>query len=650
MTVKPKTVYQEFIFVSRYAKYLDKEKRREFWQETVKRYLDSIQNLISEKQNFDIEPYLDEIRSAILTCDVMPSMRGLMTAGEALKRDNAAIYNCSYLPIDSFKALDELLYTLMLGTGVGFSVESLYVDNLPQLPEDYHDTNTTIIFEDSRLGWAKGYREYVSLLCAGHTAKWDVSKIRPKGARLKTFGGRSSGPDPLVELLEFTKTIFRKAAGRKLSTLECHDIVCKIAEVVVVGGVRRSALISLSDLNDDKIRDSKSGSWWNANGQRRLANNSAVYTEKPDVGVFLQEWLALYKSKSGERGIVSRKAMQRVVENANEYRRSLNNNHREREVGHDFGVNPCSEIILRPYEFCNLTSVQIYEHDTEKTLIKKIRIASILGTLQSCLTNFKYISKKWQKNCEDERLLGISLNGVFDNNLTNGTGDTANLIKLLEKLKKTAIDTNKEFAEKLGINQSVAITCIKPEGTTSAFNGTSSGLHPAHSPYYIRYVRNSFKDPVTEFLITTGVPWENDYYDKDNTVVFKFPIKSSKEAIFKKDRTAIEHLELWKIYQQHYCEHKPSITVSVKESEWMDVGTWCYNNFEWMSGVSFLSAEENGHSYKQAPFTECTKEEYEELLKEMPLSIDWGQLSNYEKEDQTTSTQDLACVSGYCEV
>jgi ribonucleoside-diphosphate reductase alpha chain len=647
------SIYQDFIYVSRYAKYLEKDKRREEWKETVDRYFDFFEDFLADKYKYHLNNTLrPELEKAVLSHEVMPSMRALMTAGEALRRDNGAVFNCAYLPIDSLKSFDETLYTLMLGTGVGFSVEHEYVQKLPVMPEEFFQTDTTIVFEDSRIGWAKGYREYVSLLSGGHLPKVDVSKIRPAGTKLKTFGGRASGPEPLIDLLRFTKTIFTNAAGRKLTPLECHDIVCKIAEIVIVGGVRRSALISLSDLQDDKMRDCKSGQWWVLNGQRALSNNSAVYEEKPDAGTFMKEWLALYESKSGERGIISRQAMKKVVENANAFRKELNiDDLRMRDSDFKFGCNPCSEIILRDYEFCNLTEVIVRQEDTLLTLLEKVRVATILGTFQSCLTNFRYINKKWQRNCEEERLLGVSLTGIFDNALTNGSLGKEKLIDCLKKLKIMAIKTNKEIADDLGINSSVAITCIKPSGTTSALNGTSSGIHPAHSPYYIRHVRNSMNDPLTQFMIEAGVPWEKDFYDKNgNTAVFKFPIKTSSDAIYKKDITAIEHLELWKTYQQYYCEHKPSITVSVKESEWMEVGAWCYNNFDWLSGVSFLPAEEGGHTYRQAPFTECSKEEYEELLAIMPKEIEWKDLAKYELEDSTTNAQELACVAGGCEI
>ena len=653
------SLYSQFIYVSRYARYLDKEGRRETWPETVKRYFDFIENGLKEKHEFDITPFRSELETAVLNHDIMPSMRALMTAGKAAERNEVALYNCAYIPMDGMKSFDEEMAILMSGTGVGFSVEGENVKQLPELPEDFFESETTIIFDDSRLGWAKGYRELLSLLMIGQVPKYDTSKLRPAGARLKTMGGRSSGPEPLIDLIEFTIALFKKAAGRHITTLEAHDLACKIADIVVVGGVRRSALISLSDLNDPRMREAKSGNWWLTHPHRRLSNNSAVYDNgKPDMGVFMKEWLSLYESHSGERGIISRKALKRVIENANEYREKFfGEGARKRDTNHQFGLNPCAEIILRPYEFCNLTSVQIYENDTPETIDNKVKLATILGTFQSCFTNFKYINKKWQKNCEDEHLLGVSLNGIFDNKYTNGeayerdgTDISPPFTWFLENLKLNAIATNIAVSGQIGIPSSVAITCVKPEGTTSAFNGTSSGIHPAHAPQYIRYVRNDLKDPLTKFMIDRGFPHETDAYDPNNVVAFKFPIKVSKDAIIKNDISAIEHLELWKTYQIHYCEHKPSVTISVKESEWLDVGAWVYKNFEWVSGISFLPAEEGNHVYKQAPFTDCTVEQYEELLSKMPKDVDWSQLVEFEEEDSTKNQQELACVAGGCSI
>ena len=641
--------YQEFIYKSRYSRYLQEQGRREDWQETVSRYFNFMLNYIKQEHNYNMTiDELSDLSESVLNLEVMPSMRALMTAGPALARDHVAGYNCSYLPFDNAKSFDEEMYVLMNGTGVGFSVESNYTDQLPVVHDEFHNTNTTIVVDDSKIGWVKSFRELINLLYIGQVPKWDLSLLRPKGARLKTFGGRSSGPDPLNDLFTYTVNIFKKASGRKLTTLEVHDIACMVANVVVVGGVRRSALISLSDIFDDRLRDAKSGAWWNETGHRRLANNSAVYNSKPDIGLFMKEWVSLYESKSGERGIFSREAVTRVIEHSNAFRKIyFGDNVRTRDTNHDFGTNPCSEIILRPYEFCNLTEVIVRPQDTLETLRLKVRNATILGTIQSTLTKFKYLNKKWQKNCEDERLLGVSFTGIFDNEIMNGKKGNDILIETLEELRKEAIKTNIEWAGKLGINVSAAITCVKPSGTSSALNGTASGIHPRHSEYYIRYVRNDIKDPVTTFLKESGVPWEQDSYDP-NQVCFKYPMKSPEGSIVRKTLTAIDHLELWKVYQIHWCEHKPSVTISVREDEWFDVGAWVYNNFEWISGVSFLPYSD--HVYKQAPFTDCTAEEYEALKLQMPKSIDWSKLVDYEKEDSTTNAQELACVAGGCEI
>lgn len=656
------TLLSQYVYVSKYARYLDKEGRRENWFETVDRYMSFISEYIKENHNYEIPDELyGELLGAIYNHEVMPSMRALMTAGKAADKNHIAMYNCSYLPLNDVKSFDEMMAISMSGTGVGYSVETKNVKQLPELPEQFYDSETTVVFHDSRLGWAKGYREIISLLLIGQVPKYDVSGLRPAGARLKTMGGRSSGPDPLVELIEFTIHLFKKAAGRSLTTLEVHDLACKIGDIVVVGGVRRSAFISLSDLLDHLMRMAKSGDWYMTHPYRRLANNSAVYEEKPDIGIFMNEWMSLYNSKSGERGIVSRPALKRVIENANDWRRRKAESEfavdgvgemRYRDINWDFGLNPCAEIILRPYEFCNLTEVVVYPEDTEESLTRKVRLATILGTFQSCFTKFKYINKKWQKNCEDERLLGVSLTGIMDCNVTNNRSkDRDRLIETLTILKEEAIDTNRKYAELLGIEQSVAITCVKPSGTSSSLNGTSSGIHPAHAPYYTRYVRNDLKDPLSQFMIDNGFPFEKDAYDPANVMCFKFPIKVSEDAYCKKDLTAIEHLELWLIYQKYWCEHKPSITVSVKEDEWLDVGAWVYKNFEWVSGISFLPADEGTTIYKQAPFTTCTKDQYETLLNQMPKEVDWSGLSNYENEDMTTGSQELACTaSGGCDI
>ena len=630
------TKYQEFIHLSRYSRWLPKEKRRETWSETVARYFDFFETHLKENCKYTLDKDMrHKLEDAVLSLKVMPSMRCLMTAGEALKRENIAGYNCSYISVDRPQAFDEILYVLMNGTGVGFSVERQFVSNLPTVAEEFYMSDTIIVVQDSKLGWAKAFKELVAMLYHGQIPKWDLSKVRPAGAPLKTFGGRASGPEPLQRLFEFTKEIFQSAAGRKLSSLECHDIVCKTAEIVVVGGVRRSALISLSNLSDDRMRVAKSGQWWNDNGQRALANNSACYTEKPDVGIFMDEWKALYDSKSGERGIFNRESAKRIAEKSE-----------RRDVGYDFGTNPCSEIILRSREFCNLSEVVVRPEDTEDTLLEKVKLATILGTFQSTLTNFKYVSKEWKKNCVEERLLGVSLTGIMDNKWT--AGKLPGLDVLLKNLKQISIDTNKEWSEKLKINQSAAITCVKPSGTVSQLVDSASGIHARHNPYYIRTVRGDKKDPLTKMMVDMGFPVEDDVMKPLDTSVFSFPIKCSEDAVFRQDMNAIEQLELWKTYQEHWCEHKPSVTISVKENEWIEVGAWVYKNFDLMSGVSFLPYSE--HTYKQAPYQDCDEKDYEKLLNKMPVNVDWTKLSDYETSDMTVGSQELACSSGSCEI
>ena len=630
------TKYQEFIHLSRYSRWLPKEGRRETWRETVTRYFDFFQEHLKESCNYKLDSKLrEELEEAVIHLDVMPSMRCLMTAGEALRRENIAGYNCSYVSVDRPQAFDEILYVLMNGTGVGFSVERQFVSKLPDVAEEFHPSDTTIVVQDSKMGWAKAFKELVAMLYHGQIPKWDLSKVRPAGAPLKTFGGRASGPEPLERLFEFTREVFQNAAGRKLSSIECHDIVCKTAEIVVVGGVRRSALISLSNLSDDRMRVAKSGQWWQDNGQRALANNSAAYTEKPDIGIFMDEWKALYDSKSGERGIFNRESAQKIAEKSG-----------RRDSDYEFGTNPCSEIILRSREFCNLSEVVVRPNDTEESLLKKTRLATILGTFQSTLTNFKYVSKDWKKNCEEERLLGVSLTGIMDNKWT--AGKINGLDVLLQNLRQMSVDTNKEYADALKINQSTAITCVKPSGTVSQLVDSASGIHARHNPYYIRTVRGDKKDPLTKMMVDFGFPAEDDVMKPKDTTVFSFPIKCSEDAVFRQDMTAIEQLELWKTYQEHWCEHKPSVTISVKENEWMDVGAWVYRNFDLMSGVSFLPYSE--HTYKQAPYQDCDENEYKELLKKMPTDVDWSKLSDYETSDMTVGSQELACSAGSCEI
>jgi len=633
------TSYQEFIHLSRYSRWLPEKGRRETWEETIARYFDFFTEHLEETCQYKLTNALrNQLEEAVLSQRIMPSMRCLMTAGEALKRENIAGYNCSYIAVDKPHAFDEILYVLMNGTGVGFSVERQYVSQLPVVAEEFHSTDTTIIVADSKLGWAKALKEMIGLLYAGQIPMWDLSKVRPAGAPLKTFGGRASGPEPLNQLFEFCVSTFKNAAGRKLNSVECHDIVCKIAEIVVVGGVRRSALISLSNLSDDRMRHAKAGQWWNDFGHRALANNSACYTEKPDIGIFMDEWKALYDSKSGERGIFNRASANMMAAASG-----------RREIGdHEFGTNPCSEIILRSREFCNLSEVVVRPSDTWEDLAEKTRLATILGTFQSSLVNFKYVSSSWRKNCEEERLLGVSMTGIMDNPLTNGKKGKKDLADNLEKLKQIAIETNAHMSKLLGINQSVAITCVKPSGTVSQLVDAASGIHARHNPYYIRTVRGDKKDPLTQMMVDAGFPVEDDQMNPSHTSVFSFPIKVDKGAVFRTDMTAIEQLEMWLIYQIHWCEHKPSITVSVKEHEWLDVGAWVYEHFDYMSGVSFLPFSD--HTYAQAPYQDTDEAGYKTLLAKMPKDVDWNKLAEYEMSDMTVGAQELACAAGFCEI
>ena len=638
------TSYQEFIHLSRYSRWLPEKERRETWDETVKRYFDFFTEHLKEMHNFKLTKSLrDELEKAVLSQEIMPSMRCLMTAGEALKRENIAGYNCSYVAVDRPQAFDEILYVLMNGTGVGFSVERQYISLLPDIAEEFHESDTTIIVTDSKLGWAKAFKELIGMLYVGQIPCWDMSKVRPAGAPLKTFGGRASGPEPLEALFNFTVNTFKTAYGRKLSSIEAHDIVCKIAEIVVVGGVRRSVLISLSNVSDVRMRAAKHGQWWTTEPQRALANNSACYTEKPDIGVFMDEWKALYESKSGERGIFNRESAVKMA----------SKNGRRNTEDYQFGTNPCSEIILRNREFCNLSEVVVRTSDTRDTLIRKVRLATILGTFQSTLVNFKYVSSSWKKNCEEERLLGVSLTGIMDCPLTNGKEyfnrrRAHALPTILQDLRNVAIKTNAELAKKIGINQSVAVTCVKPSGTVSQLVDAASGIHARHNPYYIRTVRGDKKDPLTKMMRDAGFPVEDDATNPSHTSVFSFPIKVDENAVFRSDMTAIKQLELWKVYQEHWCEHKPSVTISVKEDEWLDVGAWVYEHFDYMSGVSFLPFSE--HTYKQAPYQDCVEEEYEVLLSKMPKDVKWSKLSDYEKTDMTIASQELACSGGFCEI
>ena len=624
------TDYQTFIATSRYARWLEEENRRETWGETVGRYMSFL-----KKSTDKVEPEVwEELEEAILNLQVMPSMRALMTAGVAAERDNTCIYNCSYLPVDHIRAFDEAMFILLCGTGVGFSVERQSISKLPDIPAELNQSNDVIFVEDSKEGWAKALHKLLSHLYTGDIPKWDVSSVRPAGARLKTFGGRASGAQPLIDLFNFVVEKFKGAAGRKLNSIECHDIMCKIGEVVVVGGVRRSAMISLSNLSDGRMAKAKSGSWWENEGQRALANNSVAYTDKPDMEGFMREWLSLVESKSGERGIFSRVAADKHV--------GMNG---RRETGHEWGTNPCSEIILRPYQFCNLTEVVVRASDDKESLKKKVRLATILGTIQSTFTHMPYLRKIWKKNTEQERLLGVSLTGIMDNMVLSKTLDSKTWLK---EMKELAIDTNIYYSAILKIPQSAAITCVKPSGTVSQLVDSASGIHARHSDYYIRTVRGDNKDPLTMFLKDSGIPAEPCVMKPDSTTVFSFPTKSPTGSVTRNTMTAIEQLELWKHYALNWCEHKPSVTITVKDEEWMEVGAWVYKNFEICSGISFLPHSD--HTYAQAPYQDITEEEYNDLKKQMPTKIDWTALSLYEKKDTTNSSQTLACTADGCEI
>jgi ribonucleoside-triphosphate reductase (thioredoxin) len=621
--------YQEYIAASRYARFQDDKGRRETWEETVQRFVNYI---FSRTPVISANSALkDELFSAIKNLELMPSMRAMMTAGKSADRDNTCVYNCSYLPVDDPKSFDEAMFILLCGTGVGFSVESKYINQLPEVPEKLFESEHTIAVHDSKEGWAKSLRLLLAHLWAGEIPKWDVSNVRPAGARLKTFGGRASGPQPLIDLFEFAVALFKNAKGRKLHSLECHDLMCKIGEVVVVGGVRRSAMISLSDLDDERIRHAKAGPWWDTAPHRALANNSAVYNETPTVGKFMEEWLSLYNSHSGERGIFNREAARKTVEK-----------YGHRDPNFEFGTNPCSEIVLRPYQFCNLSEVVVRHDDTKESLLRKVKLATILGSIQSTFTKFPYLRKVWQRNTEEERLLGVSLTGIYDNKLLCTQGEELNV--LLDELRECARATNKEWAAALGIPESASITCVKPSGTVSQLVDSASGIHPRHSKFYIRRVRGDKKDPLTQFLVGQGVPAEDCVYKPAQTTVFSFPQRAP-DGLTREDVTPIAHLELWLTYQRHWCEHKPSVTISVAEKDWPSVGAWTWDHFGEISGVSYLPYD--GGSYRQAPYSECTEEEYEALKASIPV-VDWTQLK--ENTDNVEGAQMLACSAGVCEI
>ena len=630
------TNYQSFIHMSRYSRWLEEEQRRETWEETIDRYLSFMANHLKENYSYSLfGKELGELRDAMLSLKVLGSMRALMTAGPALARENVAGYNCSYLPVDSPRSFDECLYILMNGTGVGFSVERQYIAKLPTIPDqEFEETDDVVSVTDSKEGWARGLRDLISLLYTNRVPKIDTSKIRPAGARLKVFGGRASGPAPLEELFDFTIQTFKKAKGRKLTSIECHDIMCKVGQVVVVGGVRRSALISLSNLTDERMRKAKSGDWWVDNQQRALSNNSVCYTEKPDMGIFMREWLSLYESKSGERGIFNRASAQV---------KAASNGRRDGNI--DFGTNPCCEIILRPYQFCNLSEIVVRADDTLEKLRDKAEVAAIIGTLQATLTDFRYLRDIWKKNTEEEALLGVSMTGIMDHYLLGNT--SPDLAKWLTEIKDVAIETNKEWAAKLGIAQSAAITAVKPSGTVSQLVDSASGIHPRFSSQYIRTVRSDKKDPLAQFMQASGFPCEQNLSSPEG-LVFSFPIKAPKNSVTVSDVGAMQQLELWKAYQDFWCEHKPSITVYYTDDEFLDVCSWIWKNFDMCSGISLLPYSD--HVYPQAPYTDASDEVLQELTDRMPKNVDWSGLEQYEKEDNTIGSQELACTGGACEI
>ena len=636
--------YQNFIALSRYARWLPEKKRRETWEETVARYFDFMEGHLKDNTNQELVPATRKIlEEAVLKLEVMPSMRALMTAGPALAKNNIAGYNCAYLSVDHPKAFDECLYVLMHGTGVGFSVERQFVNKLPEVPAEMVVVEDVIVVQDSKEGWQSAFRKLITYLYDGEIPKWDFSNVRPKGARLATFGGRASGPKPLIDLFYFSEEIFKEAGGRKLTSYECHRMMCKIAEVVVVGGVRRSALISLSNLTDERMRNAKTGQWWSTTPEMALSNNSVCYTEKPDIGIFMKEWHSLYESKSGERGIFNRQAAtKQVAKNG------------RRDTNHDFGCNPCSEILLRDGQFCNLTEVVIRAEDTQKDMLRKVRLATILGTFQASLTDIKRLRPKWVKNTEEEALLGVSLTGIMDNSFMNGSNTDRghygkkNLPDFLQALRKETVETNKHWSDLLGISQATATTAIKPSGTVSQLVDSASGIHTRHNDYYLRRVRADSKDPIAQLMEDQGIPCEADVMKPNSVKVFTFPMKAPDGAVLRNDRSAIKQLELWLTYQRYYCEHKPSVTISVKEHEWMEVGAWVYKHFDEVSGVSFLPHSD--HSYQQAPYEDCTKAEYTKLAKKMPKSVDWNLISKYELTDMTVGSKTLACTGSVCEL
>ena len=638
------TPLQQYVHKSRYARWRDADQRRETWEETVQRYVAYFAAKFPEHY-----PSQD-IYNSIVQLETMPSMRALMTAGPALDRDPIAGYNCAFVAVDHPRAFDEILYTLMCGTGMGFSVERQFIAKLPMIGakvviddqgktsietvEQLEHCDHTIVVRDSKGGWANALKELLSYLYSGRIPKWDVSKVRGAGAKLKIFGGRASGPQPLIDLFKFAVEIFKGAVGRKLTSVECHDIICKIADIVVVGGVRRSALISLSNLSDDRMRGAKSGQWWINNPQRALANNSASYTERPGMELFMKEWMSLVESKSGERGIFNRQAAIKKAQASG-----------RRDASKIVGTNPCAEITLRSAGLCNLSEVVIRADDSLPGLIDKVRLATIIGTFQSTLTNFRHIRPIWKENQEDERLLGVSLTGIMDHPVLSQTCNQAS--QWLQAMKFEAIKVNAEWAAKLGIKPATAITTVKPSGTVSQLVDSASGIHPRYSHHYIRTVRADKKDPLAQLMRKQGFPVEDCVMKPTTTDIFSFPVAGPEHAVYRNDRTALEQLEHYLMVQKEWCEHNVSVTIYVKDHEWLGVGDWVYQHFDELGGVSFLPHSD--HSYQQAPYQECTQEEFNALSARMP-SFDWDELALFERDDSTVNTKELACSAGVCEI
>ena len=623
----------EFIYYRSYSRWIEKEGRRETWIETVERFMNFMKENLGDKFS---EDECSEIREAVLNQEVMPSMRLMWSAGDAARANNVSAYNCSFIAPRKLRDFAEIMYVSMCGTGIGFSVEHQNVHALPQIKRQTNHRKVSIhAIEDSKEGWAEAFYLGLRTWFNGGDVKFDFSKIRPAGARLKTMGGKTSGPKPLEDLLNYTRNKIFSRQGGRLSSLDVHDIVCKIGEIVVMGGVRRSALISLSDLNDPEMRTAKQGQFFITEPQRSMANNSAVYNDKPSTTDFMEEWLALAKSGTGERGIFNRGSLSKQLPER-----------RWKTFKKDFatcGVNPCAEIVLKNYEFCNLTEVVARPKDTEKTLLKKVRLAAILGTYQATLTNFQFISKEWKKNCEEERLLGVSITGQWDCPAVRNP-------ETLGKLKERAVEVNKEYAKRFGINQATAITAVKPSGTVSQLVDAASGLHPRHAKYYVRRVRVSASDSLFHMLRDQKAPYYPEVGQAEGsatTYVLEFPVAAPKRAIILNDLNAIEQLEYWKKVKLNFTEHNPSVTISVGDDEWLKVADWLYENWDILGGLSFLPRAE--HIYALAPYEEIDEKTYKERLKNLP-KIDFAQILLYEKDDETEGAKELACVGGVCEI